>query len=92
MYTVPCKPQFYYIKVVFKGVKIIKVCFRDAHFAEMAITCLSLRQRKKQVTYHVTLRLRTFVDLSLNVRERTFCVPTGGSDQSPRGASSEYPQ
>ena len=25
----PCKPQFYYIKVGFKGVKIIKVCFRD---------------------------------------------------------------
>ena len=23
------KPQFYYIKVGFKGVKIIKVCFRD---------------------------------------------------------------
>ena len=26
----PCKPQFYYIKVGFKGVRIIKVCFRDA--------------------------------------------------------------
>ena len=25
----PCKPQFYYIKVGFKGVKIIKACFRD---------------------------------------------------------------
>ena len=25
----PCKPQFYYIKVGFKGVKIIEVCFRD---------------------------------------------------------------
>ena len=25
----PCKPQFYYIKVGYKGVKIIKVCFRD---------------------------------------------------------------
>ena len=25
----PCKPQFYYIKVGFKGVRIIKVCFRD---------------------------------------------------------------
>ena len=25
----PCKPQFYYIKVGFKRVKIIKVCFRD---------------------------------------------------------------
>ena len=25
----PCKPQFYYIKVGFKGVKIISACFRD---------------------------------------------------------------
>ena len=25
----PCKPKFYYIKVGFKGVKIIKACFRD---------------------------------------------------------------
>ena len=25
----PCKPQFYYKKVGFKGVKIIYVCFRD---------------------------------------------------------------
>ena len=26
---IPCKPQFYYIKVGFKGVKIIYACFRD---------------------------------------------------------------
>ena len=25
----PCKPQFYYIKVGYKGVKIIQACFRD---------------------------------------------------------------
>ena len=25
----PCKPQFYYIKVGFKGVRVIQVCFRD---------------------------------------------------------------
>ena len=25
----PCKPQFYYIKVGFKEVKIIYACFRD---------------------------------------------------------------
>ena len=25
----PRKPQFYYIKVGFKGVKILQVCFRD---------------------------------------------------------------
>ena len=27
----PCKPQFYNIKVGFKGVKIIRTCFRDAN-------------------------------------------------------------
>ena len=32
----PCEPQFYCIKVVFKGVKIISVCFRDGMFN----TCL----------------------------------------------------
>ena len=26
----PCKPQLYYIKVGFKGVKNIQACFRDA--------------------------------------------------------------
>ena len=26
----PCKPQFYNIKVGFKGVNIILTCFRDA--------------------------------------------------------------
>ena len=26
----PCKPQFYYIKVGFKGVNLIYACFRDA--------------------------------------------------------------
>ena len=25
----PCKPQFYYIKEGFKGVKIVQACFRD---------------------------------------------------------------
>ena len=25
----PCKPQFYYIKLGFKGVNIIYTCFRD---------------------------------------------------------------
>ena len=27
----PCQPQFYYIKVVFTGVKIIQVCFLDEY-------------------------------------------------------------
>ena len=31
----PCKPQFYYIKVGFKGVKIIQACFRnETHWSQ----------------------------------------------------------
>ena len=29
-----CKPQFYYIKVGFNGVKIILMCFRDAKYSD----------------------------------------------------------
>ena len=29
----PCKPQFYYIKVGFKGVSIIYACFRDVNMS-----------------------------------------------------------
>ena len=35
----PCKPQFYYIKVGFKGVKIMKACFRDEEF-DLSVRCL----------------------------------------------------
>ena len=27
----PCKPKFYYVKVGFNGVKLIKACFRDVN-------------------------------------------------------------
>ena len=40
----PYKPQFYYIKVGFKGFKIIQVCFRDGYekpiFFPAEDTCL----------------------------------------------------
>ena len=37
----PCKPQFYYTEVGFKGVKIIYVCFRDVYlfFYVMSLRC-----------------------------------------------------
>ena len=38
----PCKPQFYYIKVGFKGVKIIKICFRDAVATNIYTRCKNL--------------------------------------------------
>ena len=36
----PCKPQFYYIQVGFKGVKIIQACFRDV-FEDMPLVTFS---------------------------------------------------
>ena len=33
----PCKPQFYCIKVGFKGIKIIYVCFHDDTFARILV-------------------------------------------------------
>ena len=48
----PCKPQFYYIKVGFKEVKIIYACFRDErgiyHITIQVIwlfICLHFRQQ-----------------------------------------------
>ena len=35
----PCKPQFYYIKVGFKGVKIIRACFRDDLENNILLVC-----------------------------------------------------
>ena len=32
----PCKAPFYYIKVGFKGVKIIQACFRDGCLTEIS--------------------------------------------------------
>ena len=40
-----CKPQLYYIKVGFKVVKIIKVCFRDANVWK----CVEARETSMQV-------------------------------------------
>ena len=38
----PCKPQFYYIKVGFNGVNIIKACFRD----ELDALCIAIKGSK----------------------------------------------
>ena len=42
----PCKPQFYYIKVGLKGVKIILVCFRDGESSQNFSTKLSEHKKK----------------------------------------------
>ena len=37
----PCKPQFYYVEVGFKGVKIIWACFRDVRIFQGHLFVLS---------------------------------------------------
>ena len=44
--TYPCKPQFYYIKMGFKGVKIIQACFRDDIF------WVSFLNMRLQILFH----------------------------------------
>ena len=41
----PCKPRFYYIKVGFKGVSIIKACFRDDWILSSIVITLLKRDR-----------------------------------------------
>ena len=43
----PCKPQFYYIKVGFKGVKIIKACLHDAVMLMIIARCTKVMLVKK---------------------------------------------
>ena len=38
----PCKPQFYYIKVGFTGVKIISVCFCDVNGTFTVTVCVEV--------------------------------------------------
>ena len=42
----PCKPQFYYIKVGFKGVKIIWACFRDDKYHPVFISWICTESAK----------------------------------------------
>ena len=46
----PCKPQFDYIKMGFKGVKIIQVCFRDEIIRR--ITASNVLFERKIVSLH----------------------------------------
>ena len=48
----PCKPQFYYIKVRFKGVRIIEVCFRDVQRR----TCAAEKRNIFQQSYFLRHR------------------------------------
>ena len=48
--TYPCKSQFYYIKVGFKGVKNIKACFYDEEKNACVRACVRVLQRRTVIT------------------------------------------
>ena len=70
----PCKPQFYYIKMGFKGVKIIQACFRDAILlpdymsktAELSVNSVDTNQMPHSMTS----------DLGLHCLLRPLCPKT----------------
>ena len=63
----PYKPQFYYIKVGFKGVRIIKACFRD----EFLINCYLLSEVFVKVSFVI---LMNFVVVSSVGMKRITCI------------------
>ena len=58
----PCKPQFYYIKVGFKGVEIIYTCFRDAIFVILIIEAMPINIHEIQIP-------------GLKIAKLIFCTP-----------------
>ena len=59
----PCKPQFYYIKVGLKGVKIIWACFRDE------VTCTMTRNAITEQHHNPFMSNLYFSDQSVsNIR------------------------
>ena len=48
----PCKPQFYYIKVGFKGIKIIWACFRDVFLFNFFVRLEKLMQEGQPEPEH----------------------------------------
>ena len=71
----PCKPQFYYVKVGFKEVKIIWVCFRDESWFKNYIClkiCLIIKtlnyESQREKAYLRTSALNDNPDLSAHSR------------------------
>ena len=59
----PCKAQFNYIKVGFKGVKIIQACFRDAS----GVVLISLWKTELAAVYVFVRPLSWFVALPFSI-------------------------
>ena len=75
----PCKPQFYYIKVGFKGVKIIWVCFRDVKFVlyfQWKLLC-TVVSHYSWFVYLLLMTLLCRMSFSFNIWRRQ-CIVTIG--------------
>ena len=61
----PCKPQFYYIRVGFKGVKIIYVCFRDEdpHLTDIAPRIVVQSNKTEGLVFYVNTTERGFLSM-----------------------------
>ena len=71
----PCKSQFYYIKVGFKGVNIIKVCFRDDYRCMICFLQISLiGSLGCYVTEYVFLRIKILFILPQQSCFQTVCL------------------
>ena len=56
----PCKPQFYYIKVGFKGVKIIQACFHDAVGSEYVLKLYKNKAKPSSSVQYIITKTRLF--------------------------------
>ena len=74
----PCKPQFYYIKVGFKGVKIIQACFRDVQstlvISASHMSDNRLSRSKNLVPQHGNLTVRTKILWKKEIARKQFLL------------------
>ena len=71
----PCKPQFYYIKVGFKGVKTIYACFRDATKQDLNLLSLSTEEAKgSNQFYKITYFPKDIIIFGFVSKLRFYCL------------------
>ena len=69
-----CKPQFYYIKVGFTGVKIIQVCFRDG-FKGKTTDEKSVSKTNDLDTRCILIRLHVVMKMKIRFPYRCIQLP-----------------
>ena len=64
----PCKPQFYYIKVGFKGVKIIWACFCDEFYKLDSVYTLVTLKVFRNVCIFMCFTIRKYNSFTMSVQ------------------------